>query len=113
MTGIWTAREIDTRSGELSAGALCRPGAGGTATQTNQCVGTDSYVGTEIDLGLTWRFAPGLTFDLVGAYFIAGGALDETRIAASNNAALGGPTILRKDDADDAYTAVARVRYSF
>jgi hypothetical protein len=57
---------------------------------------TEDYVGTEINAGITWRFAPGLALDVVGAYLFAGGALDSAT-----------------SDAEDAYTFVTRVRYTF
>ncbi|MBI2197715.1 MAG: hypothetical protein HYU42_03820 [Candidatus Rokubacteria bacterium] len=68
------------------------------------CRGDSSYIGTEADLGLTWRFAPGLTFDLVGAYLFAGDALDTTQVANG---------VATKRDSKDVYTGAARVRFSF
>ena len=68
------------------------------------CRGDSSYIGTEADLGLTWRFAPGLTFDLVGAYLFAGGALDTTQVVNG---------VATKRGSEDVYTGVARVRFSF
>jgi hypothetical protein len=73
----------------------CRP---------SDCKGDESYVGTEANLGMTWRFAPGLTLDLVGAYLFAGSALDTTEI-------IGG--VATKRDAKDVYTGAARLRVAF
>jgi hypothetical protein len=94
---MWTAKEIDTDgiftgpTGVMS----CRP---------SDCKGDHAYVGTEANLGLTWRFAPGLTLDLVGAYLFAGPALDTTEI-------VGG--VATKRDAQDVYTGAARLRVAF
>jgi hypothetical protein len=95
VSPMWTARSIDT-DGTFSAASInCRP---------SDCKGDDAYVGTEANLGMTWRFAPGLTFDLVGAYMFAGAALDTTEI-------IGG--VATKRDAEDVYTVAARLRVAF
>jgi hypothetical protein len=73
----------------------CRP---------SDCQGDDAYVGTEANIGMTWRFAPGLTLDLVGAYLFAGGALDTTEIVNG---------VANKRDAKDVYIGSARLRVSF
>jgi hypothetical protein len=92
---VWTARSVDT-DGTFSAATInCRP---------SDCKGDSAYVGTEANIGTTWRFAPGLTFDLVGAYLWAGDALDTTEI-------VGG--VATKRDAKDVYTVAARLRLSF
>jgi hypothetical protein len=95
VTPAWTARSVDT-DGTFSAAVMnCRP---------SDCKGDSAYIGTEVNIGTTWRFAPGLVFDLVGAYLFAGGALDTTEVIA------GVPT---KQDAKDVYTVAARLRMSF
>ena len=53
---------------------------------------------------MTWRFAPGLAFDLVGAALFAGSALDSSEV-------LNG--VLTKQDAKNIYTIASRIRYSF
>jgi hypothetical protein len=53
---------------------------------------------------MTWRFAPGLTLDLVGAYLFAGNALDTTEQVG---------TTFVKRDAKDVYTGAARLRVAF
>jgi hypothetical protein len=95
VTPAWTARSVDT-DGTFSAAVMnCRP---------SDCKGDSAYIGTEVNIGTTWRFAPGLVFDLVGAYLFAGGALDTTEVIA------GVPT---KQDSKDVYTVAARLRLSF
>jgi hypothetical protein len=108
VTSGWTARSVDTdgttafAGGGSSAGpitcntATTGPGAG--------CRGDASYMGTEIDLGLTWRFAPGLSFDLVGAVLFTGGAFDTSEVVNGE---------LTKRSARNVYTVVSRVRFAF
>ncbi len=86
VTASWTAEKVDTSSALATTSGLT-PGDGS---------GDDRYLGTEADLGLTWRFAPGVAFDLVGAYLFAGDAL-----GFANN------------DPEDVKTIAARVRYTF
>jgi hypothetical protein len=78
-------------------GNACLPG--------NNNRGDHRYIGTEVSLGLTYQFAPGLTFDVVGAYLFAGGALDTT---FANQAG----TIIQQN-AKDAQVVAGRVRYQF
>ncbi|HSF06893.1 MAG TPA: hypothetical protein VLG10_13990 [Methylomirabilota bacterium] len=56
----WTAEKVDTG----------RPALSGAPTSS----GDENYLGTEIDVGLTYRFAPNVAFDLIGGYLIAGDA---------------------------------------
>jgi hypothetical protein len=92
---VATARSVDTDGTFSTASINCRP---------SDCKGDAQYIGTELNLGTTWRFAPGLTFDLVGAYLFAGDALDTTEV-------IGG--VATKRDARDVYTVAARLRLSF
>ena len=66
--------------------------------------GESRYIGTEVNLGLSWRFAPNAAFDLVGAWLFAGDALDTAE-------ALNGVHTRRR--ANDGYQAATRVRLSF
>jgi len=97
----WTARSVDT-DGIFTAGAVnCTTNSGGAGSG---CRGDESYLGTEVNAGVTWRFAPGITLDLVGAYLFAGSALDTTFIQNG---------VATKQDAKDIYTGAARLRVSF
>lgn len=92
VSPTWTDEKVDTDT---------TSGGGGRGTPTAATNSGDSrYIGTEVDLGTTWRFAPNTAFDLVGAWLFAGSALD-TRDASG------------KRDAEDAWTIAARVRLSF
>jgi len=78
--------------------------------------GDSRYLGTETDLGITWRFAPNLAFDVLGAYLFAGAALDThecTTTASSSNPCGTGATSYVKREANDAYLLMSRVRLSF
>lgn len=86
ITASWTAEKVDTSSTLLNG---LTPG---------DASGDKRYLGTEVDIGLTWRFAPNVTFDLVGGWLFAGKALEN----ATNP---GNP--------EDVKTVAARVRYTF
>jgi hypothetical protein len=65
-------------------------------------------------LGFTWRFAPGVALDVVGAYTFAGKGLDAS--FATNGAAAGGAgtgIVRGHGEADDVKSITARVRYNF
>jgi hypothetical protein len=87
----WTDKAVDTH------GTL-----GGLGLTSTGARGTERYLGTEINLGLTYWFAPNVAFDLMGAYLFAGNALDHANTPGGD-----------VKDADDVYKAVARVRFAF
>lgn len=87
LSPTWTAEKVDTDTPADRSGSLD---------------GDKRYLGTEADAGLTYRFAPATTFDLVGAYLFAGSALDTRETPTS-----------RKNKAEDAFTIAARVRFAF
>jgi hypothetical protein len=103
ISPTWTAEKVDTDTNINAAGLrVC-------ATKSDigtQCFmkGDHSYIGTEADLGTTWRFAPNTAFDLVGAYLFAGPALDTRRC---------GTTGCFSERAHDGWDIAARVRMSF
>jgi hypothetical protein len=90
-TANWTAEKVDTSS-TLSTGAGLTPGDGR---------GDERYLGTEINLATTYRFAPGLAFDLAGGYLFTGDAVGYTSARASTK------------DPHDVFIATSRVRFSF
>jgi hypothetical protein len=91
VSPTWTQRKVDTDTAMV---------AGIRGACTGACDGDSRYIGTEVDLGTTWRFAPNTVFDLQGAYLFAGSALDT--LDASGNR-----------DAKDGWTIAARIRLSF
>ena len=72
---------------------------------TNQR-GDQRFIGVEVDGGITYRFAPGLTFDAVYGHLFSGDALSST---FTNPAG----TLRTSIDAKDADVFAARVRYQF
>ena len=103
VSPTWTAEKVDTDTNIVPA-----PQTNFTARQTvddqSWVKGDSSYIGTEMDLGLTWRFSPNTAFDLQGAYLKAGHALDTAEV-------LNG--VHTRRSANDAYTLAARVRLAF
>jgi hypothetical protein len=99
----WTDKKVDTDTSITGTQA-------GAANRNAPVAATDGgdsrYIGTEADLGMTWRFAPNTVFDLVGAWLFAGSALDTRGPATAN-----GTTTKR--EAQDGWTVAARVRLSF
>ena len=113
VSPAWTAKAVDTDGqvttfgfGGASANLVCATHTANSAANPRGagCNGDASYMGTEVNLGMTWRFAPGLTFDLVGAVLFSGEALDSSEV-------LNG--VLTKKDSKNIYTIASRVRYSF
>ena len=88
----WTDTKVDT-TGVLVA-------LSGLATRGTR--GTERYLGNEWAAGLTYRFAPNVTFDLIGAVLLTGDALNHARV-------VGGPVF----EAHDAYKGAARIRLTF
>jgi hypothetical protein len=103
----WTAEAVSTHT---SCPALTvATSAGGCTSRVaidsqSFAKGDSNYIGTEINGGFTWRFAPNTAFDLAGYYLFAGSALDQTEL-------LNGQAVKR--DARDGYYVAARVRLSF
>ena len=103
----WSAESVDTDTGCPALNVATSAGgcASRVAVNSNSFAKGDSnYLGTEINGGFTWRFAPNTAFDLAAYYLFAGSALDMTE-------QLNGVAVKR--DARDAYYATARVRLSF
>jgi hypothetical protein len=99
----WTAEKVDTDTGVgpgNSASSVSRT----TLDDQSWVEGDSRYIGTEVDLGLTWRFAPNVAFDLQGAYLFAGDALGTAEV-------LNG--VHTRREPKDAYMVAARVRFAF
>jgi hypothetical protein len=103
----WAAEKVDTDTGcpALTVGTSATGCPARIAVSGKSFVEGDSrYIGTEVNGGITWRFAPNTAFDLAGYYLAAGPAL---KMSEFQN---GEPV---KRDQHDGYYAVARVRLSF
>jgi hypothetical protein len=110
-SAAWTQYKVDTDSTLVpSAGLVPNFTQNGGRAQ-----GDSRYIGTEIDLASTWRFAPGIAFDLAGAYLFAGDALGHTTTVGCCNGVNGGiyGTGVRGGGVNDVLLATARVRFSF
>ena len=106
----WTAEKVDTNTGcgalnpsTSQLGCTTRAAVAG-AGRPSFTQGDSNYLGTEVNAGFTWRFAPNAAFDLAGYYLFAGSAMDQAD-------SLNGQIVTR--DAKDGYYASARVRLSF
>jgi hypothetical protein len=115
---LLTAQAVDTDTGSIpsSTGGTGVP-ARVTVSQKSWVAGDSNYLGTELNLGLTWYFSANTVFDLVGGYLFAGSALDAAECrpfvtGAAPNAACSNGTVV-KMNAQDAYTLAARVRFAF
>jgi len=103
----WSAHQVDTNSGcpALNVGSSALGCAARIQIGDKGFVeGDSSYIGTEVNGGFTWRFAPNAAFDLAGYYLAAGGALKMGEL-------LNGVVVKR--DQNDGYYAAARVRLQF
>ena len=106
---FWTQYKVDTGS-TLSPSAGLTPSFSGGRPK-----GDSQYLGTEVNLSATYRFAPGLALDVAGAYLFSGEALSHAVTTGCCNGAQGG-TVARqggKGSVDDVILATARVRFSF
>lgn len=108
VTASYGANTCSTWNGRLAIA----PGAVGSEARKafDACLdkpyGEARRIGEEIAAGLTYRFAPGLTFDAVYAHLFAGGALDTSYFDVQG-------VYRNRVSAQDADVLSARVRYQF
>jgi hypothetical protein len=134
----WAAQGVDT-GGAIAGATGITPGtafltSGGTCANTNPAGvivvvpgqalcrtspgKTKNYLGTELDLGFTYRLAPGLVLDVVGGYMFSGPALREstaTPVCAGDAATAAGVCGFARPETNPKNISVvtARVRYTF
>jgi hypothetical protein len=106
VAAFWTHEKVDNDS-SLSAASGLTPLAGTAAK------GDSRYLGTELNLSATYRFAPGIAFDVAGGYLFSGKALSHATTVGCCNGAQGVSGRGDKDGLDDVLIGTARVRYSF
>lgn len=102
----WTAEKVDT-NGLFSTT---------TGITSFDGKGDEDYLGTEIVAGLTWKFAPNLTFDGVYAHLFTGDAYNQCRTASpspTGGCTTKGSLNTQIRDAKDVDQLTARVRYTF
>jgi len=99
----WTAEKVDTDTTVVLAPQQTFTNRA-TVDDQSWVKGDSRYLGTELDLGLTWRFAPNTAFDLQGGYLFAGSGLNTAEL-------LNG--VHTRREAQDAYILAARLRLAF
>jgi len=99
VNASWTDKDVDKTQIIGATGSV----ASGTGSQIR---GENNYLGTELDLGMTWRFAPNVALDLVWAYMWTGSAFDQSTNATNQAAGV-------VNDSKDVYKAVSRIRFTF
>lgn len=111
-TTAWTDKSADT-DGVLTGAAGLTPSIVDRVTlRSARPEGDARYLGTEFDIGFTWRFAPGVTFDAVYGYLITGPAFGVRAVPVPYSAGAGLP--INKDrDVSDVQIFSARVNYNF
>ena len=114
----WTDTKVDTDAPGSTTPSVSATSYGATpcalvtaAAAIAACAGTNQrgdhrFIGVEADGGITYRFAPGLTFDAVYGHLFAGSALETTWVSAFG-------ALRRNIDPKDADVFAARVRYQF
>jgi len=103
VSPTWTAEKVDTDTTVVLAPQQTFTNRA-TVDDQSWVKGDSRYLGTELELGLTWRFAPNTAFDLQGGYLFAGSGLNTAEV-------LNG--VHTRREANDAYTLAARVRLAF
>jgi hypothetical protein len=98
VSPYWTAESVDTDTGVNAAGFR-------TIVNDKSFVkGDSSFLGTEFNVGMSWKFAPNADLAMIGAWLNAGHALDTSELVNGS---------LQSRDAKDAYAFSTRVRLSF
>ncbi len=125
--GNWAAQGVDT-GGAIAAATGITPGTSGTCANAiggSTCRTSPgklkNYLGTELDLGFTYRLAPGLVLDVVGGYMFSGPALRAATASpvcagdAVGTSVCGSPTVPSRPETNPKNISVltARVRYTF
>jgi hypothetical protein len=108
VAAAWTDKSVNTDS-NLSAATGLTP----LFSAHKRPEGDSRYLGTELNLATTWRFAPGLAWDIAGGYLFSGDALSH----ATTTVGLGGTTMNDSGRGgkhpSDVIIATTRVRFSF
>ena len=118
VTPQWTDRSVDSdgiavANGGIQPNFICRK-----TSISCRPDGDSNYIGTELDAGLTWKFADGLTLDWAVGWLLAGGALAHRHPGVTycdtgvSNASCQ-PQNGKDQKANDVIITTARVRYVF
>ncbi len=108
----WAAKEVDTDQVITANGLAVPTGAGTTRPGSRADQGDSRFLGHGPTVGLTWRFAPNLTFDWVYGVFLPGDASDVMvdRCTFAGGTACGD---FVKKSAENTHVTSARVRFTF
>jgi hypothetical protein len=112
VTPNWTWSKVDTDAFVVAGGGLqpnfvCRK-----TGQNCRPEGESNFLGTEWNMALTYRFAPGLTFDWAFGYMMTDSAMSHRYLGGQYNAGANAP--VRKDiGVSDIAITTARVRFAF
>jgi hypothetical protein len=112
VTPNWTWSKVDTdaflvANSGLQPNFVCRKTGANCRPE-----GESNFLGTEWNVALTYRFAPGLVLDWAFGYMQTDSAMSHRYIGASYSAAAGRP--VGKDiGVSDIAITTARVRFSF
>jgi len=115
ITPNWTWYKVDTDAFLVSGGGLqpnftCRKTGAGCRPE-----GESNYLGTEFNVALTYRFAPGLVFDFAAGYMMADNALAHRYVAGQYPSSGGGTNapVIKDIGVNDIILVTSRVRFSF
>ena len=111
ITPSWTVNKVDNdayivTNGGLQPSFVCRK-----TGQSCKPEGENQFIGTEFNLALTYRFAPGLTFDWAAGYLMSDNALAHRFVGADYSAAA--PPARKDIGVQPVAITTARVRFSF
>jgi hypothetical protein len=116
LNGSWTPYKVDTDSVLTSFGLAGCPQvvtaattAAGFGNCTSNGQGKNQFLGVEGALGMTYRFAPNVALDLIGAYLFAGDALNQAGPAGTGANA----PAAKGRDAQDIWKFSTRLRFTF
>jgi hypothetical protein len=103
----WTDTPVDTKG--ISANATGLTPSGITTAGNPFTGGKERYLGNEWVAGLTYRFAPNVSFDLAGAVLVTGDAYNNQRVAPFNCVTDGVQTCQSRN----VYKLASRIRVTF
>ena len=117
VTPSWTDRQVDQNGVLVANGGIMPSFVDPSTGRSIKPRGVSSYMGTELNAGLQWKFADGLTLDTAAGYLLAGGALGHR--TSSRPYCGGDPAVVctpreQKDtEVRDVIIFTTRVRYVF
>ncbi len=119
VTPQWTDRKVDTDALFVATGGLQPQFTDRRTGSGTRPSGDSNYLGTELNAGLTWKFADGLTFDWAVGWLLAGGALGHRTVGAGYCNTTDSVTAAcivgnsKDKEVNDVVITTARVRYVF